>query len=305
MKLPKTTGIITSTHANTGRENIGDILSAVAISKLFINKTRLYILPRDIGASANLPVIYGGGGMIRPRFSLREVYRDFLLRKEGYGYEIYGVGLNCDLLDPQFSRDDLVSLRDWVCHANKTTVRDIATKNFIEHRLKLKCQVAPCPAYQILRHSFSHTYKDALYKVGIVASFGHTATSKKFLHQTTKLIKDILMKVGPRQVSIICHDMNDYRFAKKNFNNHINISRPQNFKEINSAYQICESILTFRGHGVIFAAATNKPCSPIVFSSKLKSLYEYHYQNQPIQLTFSAQAHLNYLSASTPPRIFN
>ncbi|MFH1866981.1 MAG: polysaccharide pyruvyl transferase family protein [Patescibacteria group bacterium] len=296
-----TTGIVISTHVNTGRENIGDILSAEAIAKLLSRKSKIFILPRDAGVSKYLHVIYGGGGMIRPNFFVREVYGDYLLRKKN-DYEIYGVGLNCDLLDPLFTRNDLSSLHDWIENANKITVRDILTKNFIEDKLKLKCLVAPCPTYTVLHDSLDHKTEKILFRIGITASFGHTATSRRFLSQTKKLIRDIAAKVGVQQVSIICHDEDDYRFSKKNFKGGFNICRPKTFTDVSSAYSKCESILTFRAHGVIFAAAVNRPCSPVIFSNKLKSLYEYHYQSSLIRLNFDARTHLKHFSRAVMPR---
>jgi predicted RNA-binding Zn-ribbon protein involved in translation (DUF1610 family) len=295
--------IVFCAHIGTPKENIGDTLSAQALKKL-TNAKKIYCLPRDDGLSFNKEVVYGGGGMIRPLFSER-INNDYKLREKNINYYIYGVGLNIDKLTPPFSKTDLFNLKIWLNSAESVTVRDLETKIFIEKLCNKKFKLAPCPTYQIIRSKNAREHSKK-YDLGIVVSFGHTETYKKYKKYLLTLISD-LIKNENLFINIICHDEQDYIFAKKEYlnNNKIHICRLKSFNSVIKEYSSCNAILTVRGHGVIFAAAMNIPCSIIPLNTKLTSLYEFHYAQKNIRISFDYRQHLKTLKKRKLPKKIN
>ncbi|MEK7174490.1 MAG: polysaccharide pyruvyl transferase family protein [Patescibacteria group bacterium] len=293
-------GIVFSAHIGTPRENIGDVLSARAIALLERGEnTRLFALPKDIGSSANINVTYGGGGMVRPGFGRREVYRDFLLRNTRWPYRIFGVGLNQDVGTPSFSEQDITALNDWVSHAASVTVRDSATKEFLARFAAIDIAIRPCPTYSILVQK--HTPQNiARYEIGVVVSFGHTVTYKKFLPQVEALVAGLWTEVGDNNILLICHDEADRTFAKNRFPELQNVA-PKTFEEVAQAYSSVKQIISLRGHGVVFAAALRIVCSPVLLCDKMETLYKYHYGVTPPSLTFDVRRHLDYLRRRIVP----
>lgn len=291
--------IIYSAHIGTKRENIGDVLSAKAI-KILINKNniRLFDLPRKIGLSNNLKAIYGGGGMIRPSFVERE-YIDFIQRKNK-PYCIYGIGLNIDKGGKKFNKKSLEALKKWILEAKKITVRERYSLDFVYKKFGIKPNLSPCPTYTILKTKKIKSDIKIKYNIGIVPSFGHTIIYKKYKKEAIKLIKELIKKL--ENLCIICHDAQDYEISKRLFKNKkVKIIFPKSFHSVYRAYKSCESIITMRGHGVIFAAATEKKCSHIPINQKLNYLYNYHYGGKFKNINFNLNYHLKNIEKNEKP----
>lgn len=304
MATNKKVAIVCSAHIDTERENLGDILSAKAIAILAgIQKAKIYFIPRDIGVSSNLPVIYGGGGMIRPSF-IKKVGQDFLLRNSKLDYSIYGVGINIDEGENLFSADDIKAIKRWILSAKSVTVRDFDSLKFLRDNFKFTAKLAPCPTYTILRNIGKFVqYNKIKNKIGFVVSFGHTKNYSKFKTKIIKFIKNLINEFGAANVCIICHDEYDYTCSVKLFSEKgVRIVRPKTFKTVYKVYKECDSIITVRGHGVIFAAATDKPCSYIPLNTKLNSLYRYHYGTEYKNINFDLKYHLDILKKRRPPK---
>lgn len=292
--------IVNSAHIGEARENIGDILSAKALA-ILIRKanSKIIYLPRDIGRSSNARVIYGGGGMIRPGFAKREVFKDLESRNKNIPYSIYGVGINVDNFSPDYSTKDKQAIKKWLAGADSVTVRDLETKKFISKLLKKPCQVAPCPSYQIVK-KISKKIKPK-YDIGIVLSLGHTASYKKYLKKIITLVSDLIRLSGNSRIILICHDKADYFAAKKLFPKTQAVF-PKSFIKVNDTYRQCRGIITLRAHGIIFSAACNLPCSAVALNAKIGSLYHYHYGSPLSRKTdFNASAHLNFLKKKRLP----
>lgn len=295
--------IAVSAHIGTKKENIGDLLSAKAIAMLLhAKRAKIYYLPRDNGLSSNQDVIYGGGGMIRSLFS-KKIYEDFALRSPSNKYYIYGVGLNEDNLAPRFSKKDILLLKKWAGGAQSITVRDIKSQEVVRNILKRDCKIAPCPTYNVLKVLRTKDIKKKYY-LGITVGFGHTKTYRKYRKDFFNLIKKLIGKIGSDKISLICHDQQDFDLAEKYFSHErINICRPKSFREVKLEYLKCKNILSLRGHGVIFAAACNLPCSIIPLNKKLNSLYQYHYDNnKKFKIIFKPKFHLQQLEKAILPK---
>jgi polysaccharide pyruvyl transferase WcaK-like protein len=247
-------------------------------------------------------VIYGGGGMIRPRFSSREVFRDYRLRNPEIPYAIYGIGLNCDENTPPFSKEDTAAMREWLEGAKSVSVRDEETKRFLAEETGFaKAAVAACPTYAVLRRMDGKEQKKE-YAIGISASFGHTAAYAAHTGAIIGLITGLAKTLGENAVCIICHDRADARIARETFGDRIRIEEPRTFEEVSRVYGACRGIVALRGHGVIFSAALGIPCSPIPVSNKLSTLYSFHYGKECGGVSFDADRHLRALAGNVPPR---
>lgn len=292
MKINDQTGIVYSAHLGTKKENIGDILSAKAITVLAnFNQNRRYCLPGEVGLSANRPVIYGGGGMLRPLFGEKE-YRDFALRDKRQPYAIYGVGINVDARGQEFSQNDMVALKKWILNAQSVTVRDKASYDFVLDKFNLSVNLAPCPSYSVLKR-YDKFFSKTKFKLGIVPSLGHTETYVYYLNDIILLISSLIIRIGASNICFICHDEQDYDSVYELFSQAgVSIIRPLTFDQINLAYRACDSIFTLRGHGVVFAAATGRPCSYVPLNVKLNSLYAYHYGGEYREANFNTDYHL-------------
>lgn len=303
MTRNKKFAIIASAHIGSDRENVGDLLSADALGKL-IGKSNYQILflPRDKGKAKNIEAVYGGGGMIRPNFSRREVYEDYLLRDKNIPYYIYGVGINVDCSSVDFSTEDIEALRDWIFSAQSVAVRDMETKNFIKKYIKINCKVAPCPTYNILRSILIASNKE--YKIGIVVSFGHTETYKHYLQKIMDFINDVKSSAGGDNVGLICHDQQDFEWAKKLFPN-TNAYYGKSFIDIKNIYSKFNKIISLRGHGIIFAASCGLPCSVVALNNKINSLFYYHYKQKSFGIDFNADRHMEYLKKEILPKVLN
>lgn len=287
--------IVYSSHIGTGRENIGDVLSAQGIAVITDHKNVMFMsLPVDIGKSSKLKVIYGGGGMIRPNFHKREVYKDYLLREKNQEYFIHGVGLNKDLLCSEFCTRDIEALGLWLRGARSITVRDERTKEFLKEKMNISCRVAPCSSYGAVK-SVKLEKGDKLYSIGIVPSFGHTYTYDQHKYDIVTLIESMAFKFSKNRLNIICHDESDYKDALQLFGDKANVCLPKSFKDVKKEYSACEKIISLRGHGVIFSAACGLACSPIPLCDKLEYLYSYHYNNKCLNVTFDCDDHLEFL----------
>lgn len=295
--------VIYSSHTGTDKENIGDVFSAEGINAVFNNgKGKLFSLPRDLGKDCSSRyIIYGGGGMIRPRFHEREVYKDFLKRKAHVKYAIHGVGLNKDLLGPEFTKEDIEAIREWVQMADSVSVRDMETKQFIERNTGISPAVVPCYSYEMLAevHDKSGSIDKEFY-LGLVPSFGHTYTYEQFRAEVEKFIDDISNQLDKSKILLICHDRNDYNYAIRRFKD-ICVYFPANVDDVNKAYSKCENTIALRGHGIIFSAACRVPCSPIPLCDKLTFLYEYHYNEKSPHISFNVEDHLNHLRRGVLP----
>ncbi len=294
-------GVVFSAHKGTDRENVGDVLSAKAIIALRNSPSAaLFVLPEDIGKSKDLEVVYGGGGMIRPLFQKREIYQDYLQRSGRIPYEIYGVGVNFDILAPRISESDMEAIHNWLAHASRVSVRDVATKDFISGNFKdISIFLEPCPTYSVLCE-LKKDKPNKKFAVGISVSFGHTTTYLSYLDRITGMIRDLSDTLGKDRISLICHDGADFKYAEKEFPN-IYRCEPKSFLAVGDEYQKCEGIISLRGHGVIFAAALGLPCSPIPLCDKISSLYEYHYGQTSQPLSFDAEAHVGNLQKTVYP----
>lgn len=296
--------VVYCAHQFSPKENIGDVLSARGINNLYGNThTKLVCLPQEVGISSSEEIIYGGGGMIRPHFSEREVFADFRTREKSKSYIIYGVGINKDKLVREFSFDDLWAISEWIRSAKTVVVRDRYTKEFLQERLGLsKIKIAPCPTYTILQtvHPF---YISRKFTLGIVPSFGHTSTYLQFLPQIKSLIIGLVESVGYERVALICHDKQDFAWANKLFNKKgVKIYLPRTFKEVKTCYLQCDSIISFRAHGIIFAAACGKPCSPVTLNLKIDALFNFHYGEKPLGLDFIPTNHLLFVKENIFPK---
>lgn len=303
MILDRKTAIVYSAHIGTRKENIGDVLSAKAIAILCgLKKIKLYHLPAEIGFSADVPVIYGGGGMIRPLFSEKE-NKDFILRDKKQPHSIYGVGINFDINGESFSKNDFAALKQWILNAKSVTVRDLDSLKFIHDKLGFNAKLAPCPTYTVLKNKklFFKTIR-IKNKIGIVPSFGHTDVYTTYRENVINLINDLINKIGSSNLCIICHDEQDYDFSLKFFGKKgVSITKPLTFDDVYIIYKSCGSIITLRGHGIIFAAATGKACSYIPLNIKLNSLYHYHYGADSRGINFDAEYHLKKLEKNKLP----
>lgn len=296
---PKVT-IAYSCHADCARENIGDVLSGQAIAQISGYKHSQFLkLPHDIGQRVQSALIYGGGGMVRPRFSQREVYHDFLQRSKT-PYHIYGVGLNQDCHAKQFIKKDFTALGRWLRGAASVTVRDRSTQRFIRDIIGLQTRLAPCPSYSAIK-LLKAAPADKLYRIGIAPSFGHTLTYKDFEPEIVALIRDVIARYPDNTCCLICHDKADYLTAKKLFGKCVDIYLPKNLRDVQRVYTSCRGIITCRAHGIIFSAATSRPCSPIILSDKLSHLYAYHYGHRLSKITFSAASHVRHLKKRQLP----
>lgn len=296
-------GVVFSSHIGTERENIGDVLSAKAVAKVHADGTAnfsYFSLSQDSGLSASIPVIYGGGGMIRPQFAEREVYKDFQRRLPRIPYAIYGVGLNCDIHGPDFSSADIDALRKWITNAQSAHVRDFETQEFVRSVIGTECQVSPCPTYDVLKSIFVLPM-GRKYEIGFVMSSGHTETYARYKENIVRLVNGLIEKVGRDNIRIICHDSADYEFSKDLFGKDLSIVMPEDFRSVRLEYSRCRSIITLRGHGVIFAAASNLPCSLIPLCGKLNSIYYYHYRDHAKALSFDPKKHYEHLARRILP----
>lgn len=294
-------GIVFSAHMATDRENIGDVLSASAIAVLGGYKNfHFYSLPKDSGLSSAIEIIYGGGGMIRPQFAKREVYRDYRLRLPDRHYSIYGVGLNGDILGSDFIAEDFEALNVWLKNAKSVCVRDLSTKIFVEQNFDIKCGLSPCPTYGVLKDLIVENV-ERKYELGISVSFGHTETYKRYLNEIIFLVRCAITDFGFQNISLICHDQYDYEYAKAIFGGILHICAPRTFYQVKSEYLQCKKIISLRGHGVIFSAAMGLPCSPVLLCNKLNSLYFYHYNAHCLDLTFDFNKHVDYLNKNVSP----
>ncbi|MFA6553724.1 MAG: polysaccharide pyruvyl transferase family protein [Patescibacteria group bacterium] len=289
-----------SCHADCSRENIGDVLSGQGIATIAGFKRARYLkLPRDLGQRVPALLVYGGGGMVRPRFSQREVYHDFQ-RRSKTPYHIYGVGLNQDCQGKDFISHDFAALGQWLRRAVSVTVRDRSTQRFIREKTGLRARVAPCPSYSAIK-LLKNPPADKLYSIGIVPSFGHTQTYKNFEPQIVALIHDIIGASQDKRCCLICHDQADYETAKKLFGGQADIYRPKNIREVQRIYARCQGVITCRAHGIIFSAAVGRPCSPVILSDKLSHLYAYHYGRKISKINFNASFHMQQLSKGRLP----
>lgn len=294
--------ILYSAHSGTERENIGDVLSAQGISRLArLPLTRELALPENEGKTGGMRVIYGGGGMIRPRFSSREVFRDYRLRNPGIPYAVYGVGLNCDENAPPFSKEDTAAMREWLEGAKSVSVRDEETRRFLTEAGFADAAVAACPTYTVLRRMDRKKQKKE-YTIGISASFGHTTAYAAHTGAIIGLITELAKTLGENAVCIICHDRADAHIARETFGDRIHIEEPRTFEEVSRAYGACRGIVALRGHGVIFSAALGIPCSPIPVCNKLSTLYSFHYGKECGGVSFDADRHLQALAGNVPPK---
>lgn len=305
IKINQDTAIVYSAHLGTKKENIGDVLSAKAIAIMSgLTKARLYCLPGEIGLSANRPVIYGGGGMIRPLFYKKED-RDFKLRNKNQPHAIYGIGINLDVGGYDFTRDDLNSLEQWLTTAKSVTVRDLASYDFLQKKFNFKAKIAPCPTYSVLKNK-KREFLGTKYHLGIVPSLGHTKTYDGYRNEIIAVIQDLIKKVGPEKISFICHDEQDYDAIKMLFGDlGVSIVRPVDFDHVHESYSDCGAIFTLRGHGIIFAAAAGRPCSFVPLNVKLNALYSYHYGGAYRDINFNAGHHLDNLDKRQPPLNIN
>lgn len=298
--------VVYCTHRNSPKENIGDVLSAYALAIIFGEKcNNLFVLPDDIGFSSDTEVIYGGGGMIRPNFSNRAVFKDFCMGSKKRKYVICGVGVNKDEMVSDFSFDDLSALQEWIHGAYNVTVRDTHTKQFLDNFLSYsRANVAPCPTYSVLQNITLTTNIKKTFKLGIVPSFGHTVTYLHYLPSTVKLVNGLVGLVGHKNVSIICHDQQDFEFAHLLFEKeNVNICKPWSFEEVKHAYTQCEQVVSLRGHGLIFSAACNLPCSVVSLNLKMNTLFEFHYGTKPLGLNFNPKEHLDFLRDRISPKL--
>ena len=294
--------IVYSCHADTDRENIGDVLSGRGIARLGqIVDPDYCVVPRDSGSRIQPLTIYGGGGMIRPRFAEKEVYQDFLTRKDATQYHIYGVGLNQDVDDVPISDADRRALGAWFSRAKSVTVRESASLTYVQETFGIAASVAPCPSYSILK-TMVDPKPTVRFSLGIVPSFGHTLTSRHYMPKTVELIQTIVDAFGLDTIQFICHDQADADFARATFGLKTHVFIPKDFSDIPLAYQSCAAVVTFRAHGIIFSSAMGVPVTPVALSNKATFLYEYHYGQLPLELTFDWSAHQNWLAKNIMPK---
>lgn len=295
--------VVYCAHQFSPKENIGDVLSAKAIMKLYGDSgTGLCCLPNALGHSRNEEVIYGGGGMIRPYFAEREVFNDFHKRKMDKDFIICGVGLNRDQFVSDFSFDDICAIQEWLVQAKTVTVRDRGTKLFLENYLEFsRAKINPCPSYIALKLTKTVPIQRK-FLLGIVPSFGHTATYHHYLAEIRTFTVNLVEEVGHDRVCIICHDKQDYTYALKLFQGTgVSVYCPQSFAQVKYCYMQCDQIVSVRGHGVIFAAACDKPCSIVTLNLKMNTLFEFHYGNDPLGVNFNAKSHLLFLAEKRLP----
>ncbi len=166
-----------------------------------------------------------------------------------------------------------------------------------------KAVVSPCPTYIVLKLLEVDKIIDKYFKVGIVPSFGHTASYLHFLPQIVELIRGVVDLVGDENVSIICHDRHDYNFASDIFaSRKINICLPDSFSQVKYEYSKCEKVLSLRGHGLIFSAACGIPCSVVALNIKMDTLFDFHYGVKSLGLNFSPNDHLYFLKSMIRPK---
>ena len=285
--------------AHKGRkENIGDILSALALAQLYkIDNPILHNLRYSPNIKTKF-TIYGGGGMIRPEFADREVAKSL---STDISYAIDGVGLNTDVHSLKMNDDDKKSIKKWFECAQFASVREFDTAEFLRNNFMLEVNVLPCPAYRILS-SLQKPLNQTKFKIGIVPSFGHTKNYLNYLNDIVGLIRSFEKSIHKNEICLICHDSQDASFAIKHFD--MKVIQPISFEDVKCAYDQVDNIITARAHGLIFSAARGRPCSYLGLADKLAFLYRYHYDTnhneQP--LDFDAKSHLMRLEKASLPK---
>jgi hypothetical protein len=291
--------IACSARFNTPRSNIGDILSAQGIAFLEgFSRPDYCWLPERVGESSRLFTVYGGGWMLRPLFSKREVFQDFMARESDYS--IRWVWINFDLHAPDLLAEDIVAMKNWIEGAVSVTVRDHDSREFVGKFTNKNVGIEPCPSYFLVQNeAIPKKYLRKIMPYGIVPSFGHTKTYEAFEKEIIAFCKNFVDR--HEQVRFICHDLEDFFRARCIFPNTpwVEICCPRSAQEVAKAYGECSGIISMRAHGIIFSAAMQIPVSVFPFSNKIGALYRFHYQqDQTIGLTFDPIVHEQVIATS-------
>lgn len=268
-----------SIHSDSSLFNVGDYLSAKAISMLYKIERNIW-LPKD-NSIILWNFIYWGWWMIRPNFSQREIFHHY--SNIIWEHSIIWVWVNQDINSTlEYSNNDIQALKNWIYTAKEVSVRDNHTYKFIKdtiynHHLERSISINPCPSYIYLANSNEHITKlEKKYQIWIVPSFWHTISYKKYVSDIGKFIRSLSKRYGVKNILILCHDLSDYEYCSENFKD-INSVHIKEFQDIQTHYNSCENIVTTRAHGVIFAAAMWLACSYIYLADKIEYLYQYHY----------------------------
>lgn len=272
--VTKPISIAFSAHKATDRENIGDTLSAQSIPILRGSMYhQIRCLPNDNAIRPYYPTIYGGGGMIRPGFAKREIWADAICWENKY--QIQGVGINKDLDAADYTAEDIYAIFNWFSSSEDCSVRDFRSQEMIFNICRISPRFEPCPTFQVIRLIQKKITNIKKKEIGIVLSSGHTETYKNRLDKIEKIVSFIVGYIGIENAVIICHDNADYIWSSMRFQ--CAIEKPSNLTEVKTFYSQCESIISMRGHGIIFAAACGVPAIAISFCDKIDALFETHY----------------------------
>ena len=122
-------------------------------------------------------------------------------------------------------------------------------------------------------------------------------------HLIESLVISLVEEVGHKRVALICHDKQNFAYALKLFGKtEVSIWLPKSFAQVKTYYSHCNSIISVRGHGLIFAAACKKPCSIVALNLKMDTLFNFHYKSLSLGLDFNAQNHLLFLKENILPK---